>query len=104
VLAHFLRALLHILLFEDYSSDIVEPAAGALLPLILCEHALYQKLGHELLAGQSDADMQNRLATALHTLLASNGVGLGLDRMNRRKFRQNLQVFLAEVRSFLRTK
>lgn len=104
VLAHFLRALLHLLLFEDYSSDILEPAANALLPLILCEQALYQKLGQELLTGQSDAEMQNRLASALHTLLSNNGVGTTLDRANRRKFRQNLQAFLTDVRSFLRTK
>ncbi|OAE29499.1 hypothetical protein AXG93_1433s1180 [Marchantia polymorpha subsp. ruderalis] len=42
VLAHFLRSVMQFLLFEDYSNELVEPAADALLPLILCNTGLYQ--------------------------------------------------------------
>ncbi|KAH9658953.1 exportin-4 protein [Citrus sinensis] len=42
VLSRFLRSLLQLLLFEDYSPDMVGTAADALFPLILCEPRLYQ--------------------------------------------------------------
>ncbi|XP_029154631.1 uncharacterized protein [Arachis hypogaea] len=44
LLSRFLRSLLQLLLFEDYSSDLTSVAADALLPLILCEQSLYQEL------------------------------------------------------------
>ncbi|KAH9698834.1 exportin-4 protein [Citrus sinensis] len=44
VLSRFLRSLLQLLLFEDYSPDMVGTAADALFPLILCEPRLYQQL------------------------------------------------------------
>ncbi|CAM6129712.1 unnamed protein product [Calypogeia fissa] len=104
VLAHFLRSVMQFLLFEDYSNELVEPAADALLPLILCSTALYQKLAQELLDGQQNALLQSRLATAFHVLLNSNHVSSSLDRNNRRRFRENLYAFLSEVRGFLRTR
>ncbi|CAA0817180.1 Unknown protein, partial [Striga hermonthica] len=42
ILSRFLRSLLQLLLFEDYSTDLVGSAADALLPLILCEQSVYQ--------------------------------------------------------------
>ncbi|GFP96740.1 exportin-4 [Phtheirospermum japonicum] len=42
ILGRFLRSLLQLLLFEDYSTDLVSSAADALLPLILCEQSVYQ--------------------------------------------------------------
>ncbi|XP_059436603.1 uncharacterized protein LOC132169608 [Corylus avellana] len=42
ILSRFLHSLLQLLLFEDYSPDLVSSAADALLPLILCEQGLYQ--------------------------------------------------------------
>ncbi|KAL3681977.1 hypothetical protein R1sor_024933 [Riccia sorocarpa] len=104
VLAHFLRSVMQFLLFEDYSNELVEPAADALLPLILCNTAFYQKLAQELLEGQQNAVLQSRLATAFHVLLNSNQVSSSLDRHNRRRFRENLYSFLSDVRGFLRTR
>ncbi|BBN15665.1 exportin-4 [Marchantia polymorpha subsp. ruderalis] len=104
VLAHFLRSVMQFLLFEDYSNELVEPAADALLPLILCNTGLYQKLAQELLEGQKNAILQSRLATAFHVLLNSNNVSSSLDRNNRRRFRENLYLFLSDVRGFLRTR
>ncbi|KAL2619846.1 hypothetical protein R1flu_000051 [Riccia fluitans] len=104
VLAHFLRSVMQFLLFEDYSNELVEPAADALLPLILCNTAFYQKLAQELLDGQQNAMLQSRLATAFHVLLNSNQVSSSLDRHNRRRFRENLYSFLSDVRGFLRTR
>ncbi|KAJ7517651.1 hypothetical protein O6H91_21G033100 [Diphasiastrum complanatum] len=104
VLAHFLRSMMQFLLFEDYSNELVEPAADALLPLILCCTSLYQRLTQELLEGQQNMVMHGRLALAFHNLSTANRVSTSLDRTNRRRFRQNLYVFLSEVRGFLRTR
>eukprot|EP00250_Pteridium_aquilinum_P028115 c36611_g1_i1 orf=157-3681(+) len=101
VLAHFLRSLLQYLLFEDYSHELVEPASDALLPLILCNTALYQRLAQDLLEGQQNLMLQSRLTAAFHMLITGNQVTSSLDRANRRRFRENLYLFLAEVRGFL---
>lgn len=103
ILHHFLRSLLQLLLFEDYSSELVETAADALLPLILCEQALYQRLGHELIERQANPTLQSRLANALQSLTSSNQLSSSLNRMNYQKFRKNLYNFLIEVRGFLQT-
>lgn len=103
VLSPFVQLLLQWLLFEDYSSDLVSSAADALLPLILCEQGLYQRLGHELIEKQATPDLKSRLANALHALTSSNQLSTDLDRGNYKKFRKNLYNFLIEVRGFLRT-
>ncbi|XP_043688810.1 exportin-4 isoform X3 [Telopea speciosissima] len=103
VLCRFLRALLQLLLFEDYSTELVSSAADALLPLILCEQGLYQRLGHELIERQVNPQLKSRLANALHCLTSSNELSSSLDRINSQKFRKNLYAFLVEVRGFLRT-
>ncbi|XP_028770687.1 LOW QUALITY PROTEIN: exportin-4 [Neltuma alba] len=103
LLSLFLRSLLQLLLFEDYSSDLISAAADALLPLILCEQGLYQRLGNELIERQSSPRLRSRLANALHTLTSANQLSSSLDRMNYQRFRKNLNSFLIEVRGFLRT-
>ncbi|GKG47901.1 hypothetical protein Tco_0507386, partial [Tanacetum coccineum] len=37
ILSRFLRSLMQLILFEDYSMDLVGGAADALFPLILCD-------------------------------------------------------------------
>ncbi|XP_059282378.1 uncharacterized protein LOC132036141 isoform X2 [Lycium ferocissimum] len=102
ILSQFLRSLLQFLLFQDYSTDLVGSAADALLPLILCEQSLYQKLGSELIESQSDPAFRSRLTNALQSLTSSNSLSSTLDRPNYQKFRKNLHNFLTEVRGFLR--
>ncbi|XP_042518028.1 exportin-4 isoform X7 [Macadamia integrifolia] len=104
ILSRFLRVLLELLLFEECSTELVSSAADALLPLILCEQALYQRLGHELIERQVNPQLKSRLANALQCLTGTNELSSSLDRINRQKFRKNLYVFLVEVRGFLRTK
>ncbi|VFQ81253.1 unnamed protein product [Cuscuta campestris] len=103
ILSKFLRSLLQFLLFEDYSDDSVSSAADALLPLILCEQDLYQRLGHELIERQANPTFKLRLTNAFQSLTSSNGISSTLDRLNYQKFRKNLRAFLIEVRGFLRT-
>ncbi|KAK4726924.1 hypothetical protein R3W88_031841 [Solanum pinnatisectum] len=102
ILSQFLRSLLQFLLFQDYSTDLVGSAADALLPLILCEQTLYQKLGSELIEKQCDTGFRSRLTNALQSLTSSNSLSSTLDRPNYQKFRKNLHNFLTEVRGFLR--
>ncbi|KAM7532194.1 hypothetical protein LguiB_035604 [Lonicera macranthoides] len=103
ILSRFLRSLLQFLLFDDYSTDLVSTAADALLPLILCEQGLYQRLGNELIDRQTNPAFKSRLASALQSLTSSNNLSSALDRPNYQKFRKNLHSFLVEVRGFLRT-
>ncbi|KAJ1413845.1 CRM1 C-terminal domain [Sesbania bispinosa] len=103
LLSRFLRSLLQLLLFEDYSSDLISVAADALLPLILCEQGLYQRLGNELIERQANPTLRSRLTNALHTLTSANQLSSSLDRINYQRFRKNLNIFLVEVRGFLRT-
>lgn len=103
ILSRFLRSLLQFLLFEDYSTDLVSSAADALLPLILCELGLYQRLGNELMERQTNPTFKSRLANALQSLTSSNNLSSTLDRQNHQRFRKNLHNFLIEVRGFLRT-
>ncbi|KAK7337953.1 hypothetical protein VNO77_18547 [Canavalia gladiata] len=102
-LSRFLRSLLQLLLFEDYSSDLISVAADALLPLILCEQGLYQRLGNELIERQANPTLRSRLANALHALTSANQLSTSLDRINYQRFRKNLNSFLVEVRGFLKT-
>ncbi|KAG5084463.1 hypothetical protein JHK84_054501 [Glycine max] len=97
LLSRFLRSMLQLLLFEDYSSDLISVAADALLPLILCEQGLYQRLGNELIERQPNATLKSRLANALHTLTSANQLSSSLDRINYQRFRKNLNSFLVEA-------
>eukprot|EP00268_Persea_americana_P014257 TRINITY_DN1631_c0_g1_i1.p1 TRINITY_DN1631_c0_g1~~TRINITY_DN1631_c0_g1_i1.p1 ORF type:complete len:890 (-),score=174.70 TRINITY_DN1631_c0_g1_i1:594-2915(-) len=103
ILSRFLRSLLQLLLFQDYSTDLVETAADALFPLILCEQSLYQRLGHELIERQANPALQLRLANALQSLTSANQISPSLNRVNYQKFRKNVHNFLIDVRGFLRT-
>ncbi|KNA21595.1 hypothetical protein SOVF_041800 [Spinacia oleracea] len=102
ILSRFLPSLLQLLLFEDYSTDLVSAAADALFPLILCGPDLYQRLCSELIEKQTNPTFKTRLANALHALTSSNQLSSTLDRINHKRFRQNLLKFLIEVRGFLR--
>ncbi|XAR65865.1 hypothetical protein NMG60_11011849 [Bertholletia excelsa] len=103
ILSRFLRLLLQFLLFKDYSTDLIGASADALLPLILCEQSLYQRLGNELIEKQVNPSFRSRLGNALVSLMSSNNLSSTLDRTNYQKFRKNLHNFLIEVRGFLRT-
>lgn len=103
ILSRFLCSLLQLLLFEDYSTDLVGIAADALFPLILCEQGVYQRLGQELADSQANPTLKSRLVNALQSLTSSNQLSPTLDRINYQRFRKNLRSFLIEVHGFLRT-
>ncbi|KAM7250286.1 hypothetical protein ACFE04_022169 [Oxalis oulophora] len=103
ILSEFLRSLLQLLLFEDYSPDLIRTAADALLPLILCDQALYQKLAAEVIERQGNPSLKIRLANAFQLLTTANQLSCTLDRINCQRFARNLSNFLIEVRGFLKT-
>ncbi|XWS42578.1 hypothetical protein CRYUN_Cryun16bG0026300 [Craigia yunnanensis] len=82
IFSRFLRSLLQLLLFEDYSPDLVSAAADALLPSILYEQGPYQRLGNELIERQANSTLKSRLANALHSLTSSNHLSSTLDHVN----------------------
>ncbi|KVH96681.1 hypothetical protein Ccrd_001227, partial [Cynara cardunculus var. scolymus] len=83
ILSRFLRSLLQLILFEDYSTDL--------------------RLGNELVERQPNSIFKARMASALHSLTTSDDLSPSADRSNMRKFRKNLNRFLVDVRGFLRT-
>lgn len=97
ITSHFLRLLLQSLLFEDLRMELVGTAADTLLPLLLCEQELYQRLVQEYLERQQNPNIQARLARALHSLTSSNQLTSSLDRPNRQRFRKNFQEFLTST-------
>ncbi|XP_051116281.1 uncharacterized protein LOC127241331 isoform X2 [Andrographis paniculata] len=103
ILSQFLRKLLQLLLFDEYSVDLVSSAADALLPLILCEQSVYQSLANELIERQTNQMFRSRLTNALQSLITANNLSSNLDRPNYQRFRKNLHSFLIEVRGFLHT-
>ncbi|XP_015875571.2 uncharacterized protein LOC107412327 isoform X1 [Ziziphus jujuba] len=103
IFSRFLHSLLQLLLFEDYSPDLVSSAADALLPLMLCEQGVYQRLANELIERQSIPALKSRLVNALQSLTGTNQLSTTLDRKNYQIFRKNLNKFLIDVRGFLRT-
>uniref|UniRef100_A0A0D9XKK9 Exportin-1 C-terminal domain-containing protein n=1 Tax=Leersia perrieri TaxID=77586 RepID=A0A0D9XKK9_9ORYZ len=102
--SHFLRLLLQLLLFEDFRMELAGSAADALLPLILCEHELYQRLVQELLEKQQNPTVKSRLGMAFHNLTSSNNLSNSLDRPNRQRFRKSLRTFLGDVSGFMQIK
>ncbi|WOL04284.1 exportin-4 isoform X1 [Canna indica] len=97
ILRYFLRLLLQLLLFHDFRMELAGSAADALLPLLLCEQDMYQRLVQEFLDKQSNPAIKTRLASAFSALTSTNQLSSSLDRPNRFKFRKNLQIFLTET-------
>eukprot|EP00850_Spirogloea_muscicola_P004362 SM000018S03727 [mRNA] locus=s18:1138348:1145815:+ [translate_table: standard] len=104
VLSHFLNALLHFLLFQDYSSELTEPAADALLALILCDYDMHKGLASKMLEHQGDPALCHRLALAFDSLFNASSLTLTMSRADCRKFRHNVRLFLSDVRGFMMTK
>ena len=103
ILARFLKLSLNRLLFEDASAALAEPAADALLPLMLCEREAFAAVAHELVSSLAgDARAQGKVGEALRDLTASGGLTDRVDRANKRRFRRNVSAFVMETRAFVR--
>ncbi|KAG7176057.1 Exportin-4-like [Homarus americanus] len=98
----FLKLVLDLILSQQINSDLLQAASAALYTLICCFQAEYQELVQSLLHSQTDQTTGQRLAESF-TQLTTN-VELTADRMNRVKFRDNFERFIANVRGFLLVK
>lgn len=90
------------ILFEESSAALNEQAADALLPLLIVEPGVLERVGASL-TGRVAADTaaQGKVVAALQGLMA--GLPLRDDRATRRLFRKKLGEFLPVVRSLIRT-
>ncbi|XP_063590971.1 exportin-4-like [Penaeus indicus] len=98
----FLKLVLDLILSQQINSDLLQAASAALYTLICCFQVDYQDLVQALLHSQSDQTTGQRLAEAFTQLTAN--VELSADRINRIKFRDNFEKFIANVRGFLLVK
>ncbi|XP_063862647.1 exportin-4-like [Scylla paramamosain] len=98
----FLKLVLDLILSQQINSDLLQAASAALYTLICCFQAEYQELVQTLLHSQTDPTTGQRLAESF-TQLTTN-VELTADRINRIKFRDNFEKFIANVRGFLLVK
>ena len=102
-MARFLRLSLNRLLFEDASASLAEPAADALLPLILTERHAFERVANDLIVSLAgDARAQSAVRDAIRDLTAAGGLTDRVDRANRRRFRRNVSTFVLEARAFVR--
>jgi hypothetical protein len=103
ILARFLRLSLNRLLFEDASVSLAEPAADALLPLILSERSAFERVANDLIVALAgDERAQRAVRDAIRHLTADGGLTDRVDRANRRRFRRNVSAFVLETRAFVR--
>ena len=103
ILARFLRLSLNRLLFEDASVSLAEPAADALLPLILSERSAFERVANDLIVSLAgDERAQRAVSDAIRDLTADGGLTDRVDRANRRRFRRNVSAFVLETRAFVR--
>jgi hypothetical protein len=103
ILARFLRLSLNRLLFEDASVSLAEPAADALLPLILSERSAFERVANDLIVSLAgDERAQRAVSDAIRDLTANGGLTDRVDRANRRRFRRNVSAFVLETRAFVR--
>ncbi|XP_068202365.1 LOW QUALITY PROTEIN: exportin-4-like [Palaemon carinicauda] len=98
----FLKLVLDLILSQQINSDLLQAASAALYTLICCFQVEYQELVQALLQSQADQTIGQRLAESF-TQLTTN-VELSADRINRIKFRDNFEKFIANVRGFLLVK
>jgi len=97
-----LQVLLEMAAFQGGVADRLDPAANALFALVVCERGGFEGLvGALLQRHQHDQATQAGLGAAFRGLVTDNGVSFQLDRLNRKRFRENLHKFVGEVRAFL---
>ncbi|MNF05006.1 hypothetical protein D3C80_2046430 [compost metagenome] len=90
-------------MFEAFSDDMVEAAAEALLPLILWDEEKYRQMVNKLVQGENGSpEKQQRLLSAFGLLFEGVNPQEKTSRANEKKFLENLEKFLLNVRTFMR--
>lgn len=95
VIAHFLKKIMHLLVYEDYQSSLIEQSASALLVLVLGEPATFQSIGTAII--QSQAQNAPYLQSVFNAL-ANSVQSSQLTRASRRKFSRDLEKLVIDIR------
>lgn len=120
-LTHLLQVVLHLLLFKEFDSDLLEPAGEALLDLILASQSSYQSIITQFISTQPDAFIKSRLEHGFGILNETITTILGNEPEQRSKlsdgsgsqlmgkvswiqWENGLTKFLSSVRGVLRVK
>lgn len=93
---------MNMVFFHDCIAERIENCASAVLSVAACDPAQFQALLGRICAEQQDATVRGRLEAALQRLLAGNT--WSLDRASRIRFRNQIKVFMQDVRVFLHTR
>ena len=105
VLRSFLRTLFEILIFENFSSELLDTYGSAVLSLLVSESQVYMNIANQVLQQENNEEKKQRLMVAFQALVQDNNVQMNkLDRPNRVRFRKNIRKFVSEVRGMLKKK
>ncbi len=103
VLQSFLRTLFEILIFENFTSELLDAYGSAVLSLLVSESQVYMNIANQVLQQETNDAKKQRLMSAFQLLIQDNNVQMNrLDRPNRIKFRKNIRKFVSEVRGMLK--
>jgi hypothetical protein len=96
---------LNYILFNDFSAELVELLAEALLLLIIVNQQSYVTLIQSLVTSQQqNAVVHQRLSNAFTALTSSGGLQLQPNKQNIAIFSTNFSTFLMDVKSIMLTK
>lgn len=100
-LSEMLRFLIQFLLYADFSTELLDPTADALLFLICSEQHNYPMIIQSVIDQESDYNIKQKLMAAFENLMAKNQIRPAIDRKNVDNFRKNTEEFVGRVKSFV---
>jgi len=99
-LVSFQQLLFDMLIFKPISTELLEPIADALLPLVIGDITAYQNMVQSFLQNV-DASIRIKLEKGFADFLNSNGLTREMTTENQDRFRENLINFVQTVRALL---
>ena len=104
VLLDLLQFVLSFVIFQSFDASILDPAANAILALIVCEEQHFKPMVEKMLDSQEDQTIRKQLEKAFTSLICDNNVHMSFDRRNRNNFKKNVHSFVTSVRGFMRSR
>lgn len=98
-----LKVLLEMIIFQPGIWDRINICASTLFTLIVCESNGFQALVGTILQSQQNETIRQRMEEAFNKLVRSEQIVFDLSNSNKNKFKDNLNIFVTSVRSFLST-
>jgi hypothetical protein len=101
VLSQMLHFLLHFLMYNDFSTELLPAIADSILCLMCSEYKIFGTVVQQVIDSQTDPTLKHRLGLAFNALMTTNQIKPSIDRQNMENFRTNIETFVASVKSFL---